>query len=68
MVELNSDTSIVFEYKILVNLALFYNLSPITNISSLKELTIYLNHEEKHHIFNYVKVLEDMGISVQYTR
>ncbi len=45
-----------------------YNISPLININSLNTLVIYLDHDIKHHILNDVKVLEDMGVSVEYNR
>lgn len=45
-----------------------YNLKPLETLPSLENLIVYIEHENKHHIFDQVEVLKNMGIDVQYHR
>lgn len=42
------------------------NLKPLEDLPNLTELTIYLDHDEKHKIFDQVDLLKNKGIIVQY--
>lgn len=45
-----------------------YNLKPLETLPSLETLVIYLEHENKHVIYDQVDVLKNMGIEVEYNR
>lgn len=44
------------------------NLKPLEDLPNLTELTIYLDHDVKHKIFDQVEKLEENGMIVNYHR
>ncbi len=44
------------------------NLKPLEELEKLEDLTIYLNHDVKHMIFDQISLFENKGVEVSYHR